>query len=59
MVLYVTPLHVAAGTLLVEEAGGVVTDVDGKPWALTSDTLLAAADAATQEDLLGIETGTG
>ncbi|MCX2954998.1 inositol monophosphatase family protein [Lentzea sp. NEAU-D7] len=33
----------AAGVLLVQEAGGVVTDLDGKPWELTSREYLAAA----------------
>lgn len=34
--------HVA-GVLLVQEAGGVVTDLDGKPWELTSRDYIAAA----------------
>ncbi|MGW5744081.1 inositol monophosphatase family protein [Amycolatopsis sp. NPDC003861] len=33
----------AAGVLLVQEAGGVVTDLDGGPWDLTSAGYLAAA----------------
>jgi myo-inositol-1(or 4)-monophosphatase len=33
----------AAGVLLVQEAGGVVTDLDGKPWELTTREYLAAA----------------
>lgn len=33
----------AAGVLLVQEAGGVVTDLDGEPWELTSREYLAAA----------------
>jgi myo-inositol-1(or 4)-monophosphatase len=33
----------AAGVLLVQEAGGVVTDLDGGPWDLTSTGYLAAA----------------
>ncbi|SDW79006.1 myo-inositol-1(or 4)-monophosphatase [Amycolatopsis xylanica] len=33
----------AAGVLLVLEAGGVVTDLDGKPWAPASRSYLAAA----------------
>jgi myo-inositol-1(or 4)-monophosphatase len=28
--------------LLVLEAGGVVTDLDGKPWDITSENYLAA-----------------
>jgi myo-inositol-1(or 4)-monophosphatase len=32
-----------AGALLVEEAGGVVSDIHGRPWSLASDDFLAAA----------------
>jgi myo-inositol-1(or 4)-monophosphatase len=35
----------AAGVLLVQEAGGVVTDLTGAPWTLISPTYLAAAPA--------------
>ena len=34
-----------AGALLVSEAGGIVTDVCGKPWNLSSPNFLAAAPA--------------
>ncbi|WP_285638921.1 inositol monophosphatase family protein [Lentzea sp. NBRC 102530] len=33
----------ASGVLLVQEAGGTVTDLDGKPWDLTTREYLAAA----------------
>ncbi|MFD4642556.1 inositol monophosphatase family protein [Lentzea sp. NPDC058436] len=33
----------ASGVLLVLEAGGIVTDLDGKPWELTTREYLAAA----------------
>ncbi|MFD5158237.1 inositol monophosphatase family protein [Streptomyces hawaiiensis] len=33
----------AAGVLLVQEAGGVVTDLEGKPWELAGESYLAAA----------------
>jgi myo-inositol-1(or 4)-monophosphatase len=32
-----------AGALLVEEAGGIISDTRGRPWSLTSDGFLAAA----------------
>jgi myo-inositol-1(or 4)-monophosphatase len=32
-----------AGALLVEEAGGIISDTRGRPWSLTSDDFLAAA----------------
>ncbi|MFI0816055.1 hypothetical protein ACH4TX_35090 [Streptomyces sp. NPDC021098] len=34
--------HVA-GVLLVQQAGGIVTDLDGKLWQLTSKSYIAAA----------------
>ncbi|MFJ2958052.1 inositol monophosphatase family protein [Streptomyces sp. NPDC087270] len=48
-----------AGALLVAEAGGTVTDIDGAPWSLTSRDFLAAAPgvhAATAEVLAPIAT---
>ncbi|MCG8922406.1 inositol monophosphatase family protein [Lentzea sp. CC55] len=41
----------ASGVLLVQEAGGVVTDFDGKPWTLTSTGYLAAAPGVHAEAL--------
>jgi myo-inositol-1(or 4)-monophosphatase len=58
VVLYVTPVHVAAGTLLVTEAGGLITDIEGAVWGLGSDTLIAAADPAVAADLLRIADAT-
>ena len=47
-------LHTAAGTLLVSEAGGSVTDIDGEPWTIHSDSVVAAADAALHRELLDL-----
>ena len=47
-------LHLAAGTALVMEAGGVVTDLGGAPWSLQSQTMLAAADEDTHRALLAL-----
>jgi myo-inositol-1(or 4)-monophosphatase len=43
-----------AGALLVEEAGGTISDTHGRPWSLTSDDFLAAAPGlhAAAVDLL-------
>jgi myo-inositol-1(or 4)-monophosphatase len=51
---YVTAVHSAAGALLATEAGAVVTDIEGRPWTVASDSLLAAADVALQGDLLAL-----
>jgi myo-inositol-1(or 4)-monophosphatase len=47
-------LHVGAGTLLVTEAGGTVSDIDGKPWTLRSDSLVASADIGLHEELIDL-----
>lgn len=38
---HLRPWDWAAGWLLVEEAGGTVTRIDGRPWSLVSGTLVA------------------
>lgn len=51
--LQISPWDVAAGVLCVEEAGGRVTDFDGKPWTLQKSDLLisngAIHDAVLEE----------
>lgn len=39
---WLQPWDAAAGVLLVEEAGGKVTDYRGRPWALTTPALIAS-----------------
>jgi myo-inositol-1(or 4)-monophosphatase len=45
-------LHCAAGSLLVTEAGGILSDIDGRPWTLGSDSLVASATAGLHEALI-------
>jgi myo-inositol-1(or 4)-monophosphatase len=47
-----SPVHLAAGLLLAEEAGALVTDQHGAAWQLASPVLVIAASAALQQDLL-------
>ena len=47
-------LHTAAGSLLVTEAGGSITDIDGRPWTIHSDSIIATADAALHWELLDL-----
>ncbi|MGH8988297.1 MAG: inositol monophosphatase family protein [Acidimicrobiales bacterium] len=47
-------VHVAAGSLLVAEAGGFVTDLAGEPWILDSSSLVASSDERFHEDLLDL-----
>jgi myo-inositol-1(or 4)-monophosphatase len=52
--MWVPALHAAAGILLITEAGGVVTDYEGRPWSIRSDSLVAAAGSELQQELLEI-----
>lgn len=47
-------LHTAAGSLLAAEAGAVVSDVDGRPWTIASDSIVAAATPELHSELLGL-----
>lgn len=46
------PLHTAAGCLLAEESGALVSDRAGRPWTLQTRSLLSAATPALQRQLL-------
>ena len=48
-----TPWDYAAASLIVLEAGGVVTDSDGKEWRSSSKNIIAAAGKALHGELLG------
>jgi myo-inositol-1(or 4)-monophosphatase len=52
VVFTVTAVHAAAGALLVAEAGGIVSDIDGHPWSIASDSLVATATRDLHDDLL-------
>ena len=45
-------LHPGAGTLLVTEAGGSISDIEGAPWTLQSDSLIASANPALHRELV-------
>jgi myo-inositol-1(or 4)-monophosphatase len=45
------PVHFAAGLLLAEEAGAIVTDESGKPWSTFGPIYVAAAAAELHEEL--------
>src|SRR5215212_8214311 len=49
-----SPVHIAAGALLAEEAGALVTDSAGGPWTVERPSILAAAGPAIQRELLDL-----
>ena len=46
------PWDVAAGVLLVREAGGVVTDIDGSPFQLATGRFATACGESVQSQLI-------
>ncbi|HEV2892045.1 MAG TPA: inositol monophosphatase [Frankiaceae bacterium] len=54
VLFWTSPVHAAAGSLLAAEAGATVTDLDGRPWTLDADSLVASADPALHADLLAL-----
>jgi myo-inositol-1(or 4)-monophosphatase len=54
VVFLVSAIHAAAGSLLVTEAGGSVSDIDGRPWTIRSDSFAGSATRALHEELLDL-----
>lgn len=54
VVFWVSAIHAGAGSLLVTEAGGTLSDIDGRPWTIRSDSLVASANPDVHEELLGL-----
>lgn len=53
-VFSVSAVHAAAGSLLVAEAGGTVSDVDGEPWTVRSDSFVGSASRRLHDELLAL-----
>lgn len=49
-----SPLHTAAGCLLAEEAGAVVTDLAGRPWDLATAAFIVGATTELHAELLAM-----
>lgn len=54
VVFWVSAIHAGAGSLLVTEAGGTVSDVAGRPWTIHSDSLVGSANRRLHEELLDL-----
>jgi myo-inositol-1(or 4)-monophosphatase len=54
VLFWTSALHVAAGAVLAEEAGAVVTDIDGQRWTIESDSLVASATPELHAELLAL-----
>jgi myo-inositol-1(or 4)-monophosphatase len=49
-----SPIHSAAGVLLAAEAGATVSQIDGWPWTLESDSVVVSAAPEVHRELLRI-----
>jgi myo-inositol-1(or 4)-monophosphatase len=52
IVFWVSAIHAAAGSLLVSEAGGSVSDIEGHPWTIRSDSFVGSANPGLHEEML-------
>jgi myo-inositol-1(or 4)-monophosphatase len=50
----ISAVHAGAGSLLVTEAGGVLSDIDGRPWTIQSDSIVASAEPHLHRELLDL-----
>lgn len=48
----ISAVHAAAGSLLASESGAILTDLQGNPWMIESDSLFASADRTLHDELL-------
>lgn len=55
---WTSSLHAGAGSLLATEAGATLSDLDGRPWTLRSDSLLVGANDTLHADLLDLARAT-
>ena len=51
-------VHAGAGSLMVTEAGATLSDIDGRPWTIHSDSLVAGATAGLHQELIDLALST-
>ena len=54
---WTSAVHAAAGSLVAAEAGATVSDLDGRPWTIASDSIVAAATEGLHRELLDLAAG--
>lgn len=52
VLFWASALHTGAGSLLASEAGATVSDIDGQPWTIRSDSIVASANPRLHRELL-------
>lgn len=54
VLFWTSAVHAGAGSLLAAEAGATVSEVDGRPWTIGSDSIVASADPDLHQTLLDL-----
>lgn len=54
VVFWASAIHTGAGSLLVTEAGGTLSDIDGRPWTIHSDSVVGSATPDLHRELLDL-----
>ena len=52
VLFWASAVHTGAGSLLVTEAGGSLSDIDGRPWTIQSDSIVASATPNLHRELV-------
>ena len=56
---WTSAVHAGAGSLLVSEAGGTLSDIDGRPWTIHSDSIIVSANPERHQELLDLAGAAG
>ncbi len=54
VLFWASAIHTGAGSLLATEAGGTLSDIDGRPWTIHSDSAVVGANAHLHRELLDL-----
>jgi len=54
VLFWASAIHTGPGTLLVTEAGGTLSDIDGRPWTIHSDSVVVSATPHLHQELLDL-----
>jgi myo-inositol-1(or 4)-monophosphatase len=52
VLFWTSAVHAGAGSLLVSEAGGILSDIEGRPWTIRSDSIIVSANPDLHQELL-------
>jgi fructose-1,6-bisphosphatase/inositol monophosphatase family enzyme len=54
VLFWTSAVHAGAGGLLVSEAGGTLSDIEGRPWTIRSDSVIVSANPDLHQELLDL-----